>query len=246
MESEKIHSDLKQAINDLHLISQTKQVKIDDEVSQLIKRHIFELSRELFSVSKLENYYWEFSSFNTYENHYTKRLDDYLKDNDNEEFSERDFIHNEQKNFSYLTRVWYLDFFDNETLIQIQKSFKKRKSFLNDRLDNLESKILDTTDFIDLGKLKAKEKLIYLYKLGVIDFLLEQQPFRSSPNLLASVLSSIIEVIPRTIQPTLSAIVSENLVNKNHPLYTESSEKKVNRQLINIGFNPKKNELGTP
>lgn len=236
MESETIHLELKQAIDDLHL-SRTKQV--ENVTNEVIQRYLFDLSKELFIISKLENYYWEFSSFSTYENHYTRRLNDYLKQNDNEQFSETDFINNEIRQLRYIEKTWYLDFFDRETILQIKKSFKKKELFLNDRLDNLETKKIENTDYIELGKLNAKQKMIYLHKLGVIAFLLEQQPFTSSPTSLATLLSSIIEEKVGTIQPILSAIVSKNLTNKNHPQYAESTDKKINLQLINIGFNPK-------
>jgi hypothetical protein len=238
MKPEKIHSELNHAIEDLYLIN-SKQTVATDELIQLIKQHVFGLSKELFITSKLENYYWEFSSFSIYEAHYSKRLDDYLIENDNEQLSETDFINNEISSFNSLEKKWYVDLFEKDTLSQIQKSFKKKKLFLSDKLESLEFEILDSADFIDIGKISAKEKMIYLYKLGVIDFLLEKQPFRSTANPLASALCSILEEKQSTIQPIISAIVNGNLANKNHPLYTESTEKKVNQQLINIGFNLK-------
>lgn len=105
-------------------------------------------------------------------------------------------------------------------------------------MTELEVSSLVIEDFIDLGKLNGTEKMIYLYQLGVLDFLLKKQPFRSTANILASVLCSVLELQQSTIQPVLSAIVSENLESNKHPLYTESTVKKVNQQLINIGFNP--------
>lgn len=238
MKSEKIHSELNQAIEDLYLIN-SKQVVATGDLIELIKQHVWGLSNELFIASKLENYYWEYSSFSVYEAHYSKRLDCFLIENDNEQLSETDFINKEISSFNFLEKRWYLDLFEMNTLGQIQKSFKKKKLYLNDKLDSLDFEISDNTDFNDLGKISAKEKMIYLYKLGVIDFLLEKQPFRSTANPLASVLSSILEEKQTTIQPIISAIVNGNLLNRNHPLFTESTEKKVNQQLINIGFNPK-------
>lgn len=238
MTSEKIHSDLNQAIENLYLIN-SKQGEATGELIERIKHYIHDSSKELFIISKIENYYWEFSSFSVYESHYSNRLDEYLKENDNEEFSETDFIKKEISSFNSVEKKWHLDLFEKDTLSQIQNGFKKKKLFLDNRLNELESKVIDTTDFIDLGKISAKEKMIYLYKLGLIDFLLEKQPFRSTGNNLASVLCSILEEGQSTIQPIISAIVTGNTLNRNHPLYTESTEKKVVSQLINIGFTPK-------
>lgn len=238
MKSKKTHEELNQAIEDLHLIN-SERIEATIELVKLIKQHIFSLSKELFISSKLENYYWEFSSFSIYEAHYSKRLENYLKENDNEEFSESNFINKEINLFITLEEKWYLNLFEKDTLSQIQKAIKKKKRYLNGKLDSLDLEILDNTDFNDLGKISAKEKMIYLYKLGVIDFLLEKQPFRSTANPLAAILSSILKEKQTTIQPIISAIVNGNLANKNHPLFTESTEKKINQQLINIGFNPK-------
>jgi hypothetical protein len=160
--------------------------------------------------------------------------------NDNESLIESDFIKREIKSIDLLLSIWYLDLFDSSTLVQIRKSFDKRKKYLNTKLTELELPIFDSlnVDFIDLGKISAKEKMVYLYKLGVIGFLLKEQPFTSTGNGLASILCSILGENKKTIQPIISAIVSNNLTNKNHPLYTESTEKRVIQHLINIGFNP--------
>lgn len=239
MESVKLHTELSVAIEDLQSIKiSTEKLNNNDELIEVIKSNIFTVSGQLFHTSKVENYFWNFCSFSVYENHYLDRLNSFLLENDNDSLIESDFIKREIKSIELLLSIWYLDLFDSNTLVQIKKSFDKRKKYLNNKLTELEVSSLVIEDFIDLGKLNGTEKMIYLYQLGVLDFLLKKQPFRSTANILASVLCSVLELQQSTIQPVLSAIVSENLESNKHPLYTKSTVKKVNQQLINIGFNP--------
>ena len=92
---------------------------------------------------------------------------------------------------------------------------------------------------IDLSDTTATEKIIYLQKLGVIDFLRTKQPFLSSINSLATVLSAITGVHPETkhIQSMLNPIISKEAGQKNNPLNSKNTVSKVEKQLINIGFN---------
>lgn len=239
MESDKLYRDLSIAIEDLYNIQNSPEtLKNNIELIDVIKSHIFNVSSQLFQASKSESYFWNFCSFSVYENHYLDRLNTFLLEYDNDSLIESDFIKREIKSIELLLSIWYLDLFDSNTFVQIKKSFDKRKIFLNKKLTELEVSSLVIEDFIDLGKLNTTEKMLYLYKLGVLDFLLNKQPFRSSANSLASILCSVLELKQTTIQPILSAIVSSNLESNKHPLYSESTVKKVNQQLINIGFNP--------
>ena len=92
---------------------------------------------------------------------------------------------------------------------------------------------------IDLSDTTATEKIIYLQKLGVIDFLRTKQPFLSSINSLATILSAITGVKPETkhIQSMLNPIISKEAGQKNNPLNSKNTVSKVEKQLINIGFN---------
>jgi hypothetical protein len=92
---------------------------------------------------------------------------------------------------------------------------------------------------IDLSNTTATEKIIYLQKLGVIDFLRKKQPFNTSINSLAIILSAITGVNPETkhIQSMLNPIISKEAGQKNNPLNSKNAVLKVENQLINIGFN---------
>ena len=92
---------------------------------------------------------------------------------------------------------------------------------------------------IDLSDTTATEKIIYLQKLGVIDFLRTKQPFNTSINSLGTVLSAITGVNPETkhIQSMLNPIISKEAGQKNNPLNSTKTVSKVEKQLRDIGFN---------
>ncbi len=90
---------------------------------------------------------------------------------------------------------------------------------------------------IDLSDTSTTEKIIYLQKLGVIDFLRTKQPFLSSINSLATVLSAVTGAKTETIQPMLNPMISKEAGQKNNPLNSKTTVSKVETQLINIGFN---------
>ena len=90
---------------------------------------------------------------------------------------------------------------------------------------------------IDLSDTSNTEKIIYLQKLGVIDFLRTKQPFLSSINSLATVLSAVTGAKTETIQPMLNPMISKEAGQKNNPLNSKNTVSKVETQLINIGFN---------
>jgi hypothetical protein len=88
---------------------------------------------------------------------------------------------------------------------------------------------------IDLSDTTATEKIIYLHKLGVIDFLRKQEPFNYSINSLATVLSAVTGEKSVTIQPMLNPMLSEFNDQKNNPLKSKRPVSKVEQQLIKIG-----------
>ncbi|ENA1806451.1 hypothetical protein ABF226_000862 [Flavobacterium psychrophilum] len=107
-----------------------------------------------------------------------------------------------------------------------------------EQLNNLEQKTLQLEpEAIDLSDSSATEKIIYLQKLGVIDFLRNKQPFLSSINRLATVLSAITGEKTGTIQPMLNPIISKEAGQKNNPLNSSKPVNKVQKQLNDIGFN---------
>jgi hypothetical protein len=99
---------------------------------------------------------------------------------------------------------------------------------------------------IDLSDTTAAEKIIYLHKTGILEFLGKIQPFNTSTNKLASLLSAITGENQLTIQSAINPIVNKDSGQKNNPLNTEKTVSKVENQLVNLGFKSKRNDLGKP
>lgn len=103
--------------------------------------------------------------------------------------------------------------------------------------ENTSNKILTSPDLesLDLSDTTAVEKIIYLEKLGVLDFLRNKQHI--STNGLASALSAITGENIKTLQPMLNPIFNKQAGQKNNPLESTKTVQKVKKHLNDIGFN---------
>jgi hypothetical protein len=148
------------------------------------------------------------------------------------------------KSKSYFT--YSLSETDNES---VKKHYLLQYLIIEYKLESFESvlinfleKIISENEIsieiptIDLSDTTATEKIIYLQKLGVIDFLRNQQPFSTSVNSLATILSGLTGEKSGTIQPMLNAMLGRNIDTKNNPLNSHKPTAKVEQQLLKIGF----------
>lgn len=83
-------------------------------------------------------------------------------------------------------------------------------------------------------------KIIYLEKLGIIDFLKKEEPFNMSTNKMSNVISRVIGAKIASVQPYLNAITSKNFESKNNPLNSEINVEAVEFHLSKMGFKSKK------
>ena len=126
----------------------------------------------------------------------------------------------------------------NQQLETISKTKKRNIEYLERWItDNKSNNIKVESPETDLSGSSVTEKIIYLHKLGVIDFLKNKQPFLSSTNSLAVILSAIINEKPGTIQSMINPILSKKVDDKNNPLNSPKPVAKVIKQLNDIGFN---------
>nr|WP_315186891.1 hypothetical protein [uncultured Flavobacterium sp.] len=128
----------------------------------------------------------------------------------------------------------------NQEIEAISKTKKRNIKYLEKWIVENKSNILKVElPEIDLSDTTATEKIIYLQKLGVIDFLITKQPFNTSINSLATVLSAITGVNPekKHIQSMLNPMISKEAGQKNNPLNSKTTVAKVQKQLNDIGFN---------
>ena len=92
---------------------------------------------------------------------------------------------------------------------------------------------------IDMSDTSITSKIIYLEKLGIISFLRKQEPFSTSVNSMATVISAITGGKSTTIQPMLNPMLSTEVDGKNNPMNSINSVRVVENKLIQIGFKVK-------
>lgn len=104
--------------------------------------------------------------------------------------------------------------------------------------------IEQSDEIIDLSDTSIVGKIIYLEKLGIIDYLRSQKPFNTSVNSIATVLSAVTGAKATSIQPMLNPLLSKDVYNKNNPLNSMKKVYSIENILLNIGFefNKKKKE----
>lgn len=80
------------------------------------------------------------------------------------------------------------------------------------------------------------KRILYLEKLGVLDFLRKSSPFNTSVNSMANILGSIIDAKPSSIQPLLNPLLNGDVENKNNPLLSKKNVLAVETNLMKIGY----------
>jgi len=228
-----------------------KNLTSQNDFFEWLQTPLFELEKifinERENLTKNKTYFFG-CSFEVYKLTYDLRLQSYFAIYN--DATERDFIEYEKsKKYNDFYELQVNDYvnehkFEYSILCdytlnnQILFSLQKRASFLNEKLNTTGIVETQEPEAIDLSETTATEKIIYLYKLGIIDFLRNKQPFKSSTNSLATVLSAITGINPDTkhIQSMLNPIVNKQVGQKNNPLNSTKTVLKVETQLTNIGF----------
>jgi hypothetical protein len=95
-------------------------------------------------------------------------------------------------------------------------------------------------ELIDLSDTSLIEKVIYLEKLGIIEFLRGQRPFSTSANSVANVFSAITGAKPTSLQPIINPLINKDYYNKNYPLNSKKTVMSVENKLMSLGYEIKK------
>ena len=138
-----------------------------------------------------------------------------------------------------LQNVWNvffveLDYLESLGFSKINKSNKESDSNTDFYINkNINDNIIDNFENFNISNIK---KIIYLNELGIIDYLKSKEPFNTSINSLAKIISTIIGANPTSIQPILNAMFGNQVNEKNNPLNSEKNVAIVREYLINIGF----------
>jgi hypothetical protein len=107
-------------------------------------------------------------------------------------------------------------------------------------IQNEENIVEEETTLEEPFSISIAMKIIYLEKLGIIDFLKKEEPFNMSTNKMSNVISRVIGAKISSIQPYLNAIASKNLESKNNPLNSETNVEAVEYHLSKIGYKLRK------
>ena len=135
---------------------------------------------------------------------------------------------------SFITKEYIISqlnevFEDKYILLQFE-SLAKLLEKKNEQMEQQEELILDYSDTT------ITEKIIYLHRLGVLDFLKSKLSIMASTNLMAKYLSAITGHKAGTIQSYINPIYSKNAIQKSNPLRKEKNVEKVGQNLIEMGF----------
>jgi len=141
---------------------------------------------------------------------------------------------------------------------EIIQSMEKNKVIMNHRYANSSNRlefalktineldinenndISNTETILDYSDNKYPERIVFMYELGIIEYLRNIPPFNTSTNKLAEVLSTFTGIKQSTLQSYINPILSKDVDKKKSPL-NEKNLKTVREKLLNIGYIPKNN-----
>ena len=134
------------------------------------------------------------------------------------------------KDFSFVTvsgktRVGY----EIDELIRYKENISKTESLLHDEIE-VDNELIDYSESNNISK------ILFLQKLGLIEYMRGLPPFNTSINSLANALSGVTGIKTVTIQPMLNAMLNEGTSDKNNPLKSTKTVNVVVNKLVNIGY----------
>ncbi|WP_264565857.1 hypothetical protein [Flavobacterium sp. N3904] len=190
-----------------------------------LKENMKQLSKKVFEASKVEVQYWAYCPYNVYKLTYKSRLKDTILNDNNDMFDETNFIDSEISTLNLLSKSDYLNFYHPD----LKKPIVKKLRFLDVRKEELNIHLKE--ELIDLSETTGEEKIVFLHKLGVLDFLKKQSPYNTSTNKLAILLSAITGVSSTTLQPYLNPIYSPESSQTKNPLKKINVIERVEKKL---------------
>lgn len=225
---------------------------IDKFTSFERKRKIYDLTNNL-DIDLLKDLRDEFESF------YTKKIQQIGKeirkgkDDNNQEsmiIKEYYFTKLTIDNTSTLNTT-FDDFLEKNDFSYIKEISEKTAPFMYEldglrkrakkKSKNLLPKINVIEETIDYSESNITSKIIFLNKLGVLDFLKNYETSKISVNKVATVLSAITGGRATTIQSMINPILNDDGVDdKNNPMNSLKTVDVVENKLLQIGFKPKK------
>ncbi len=227
MKFESIYQELKKLeLSKVELLAEP--LKPDEEL-KVLNDHIFNLSKDVYEASKIENIFFEYCPYSVYKHYYKKRLREYTEDDKTRAFTEIEFIESEIKQITFLSEN-----FDNTNYHQdLKLGFEKKLKFLQKKKDKYYYNA-DSREILDLSDTSAKEKIVFLNELKIIDFLKKNSEFSTSTNKIATLLSAITGEKAETLQSYLNPMANKFVDQKNNPYENEKLVKKVKVKIASI------------
>ncbi len=118
---------------------------------------------------------------------------------------------------------------------------EKREYLKNEEKEEEYSELVVTKDSknqLDYSNTNGVQRVLFLYKLGVFDFLRTKEPFVNSTNKLSIALSGVTGIKSSTLQKYLNPMCGG--VGKKNYLEDEKALNDIHQKLIDIDFKPEK------
>lgn len=132
-----------------------------NEIIESIQSYIKSLFSELYNKSKIENYFWQYCSFRTYQNTYEIRKNKFLDIYDDLNLTENDFHLSEIHSINFFKNNSISKIIDLATLEKMKQEFEKKISFIKSQSKNLT--IEDLNNNFSIFTSKKAEKLFERY-----------------------------------------------------------------------------------
>jgi hypothetical protein len=137
--------------------------------------------------------------------------------------------------FTFGSTDYMVDFFD-KTEIFYPELYELEGIALSRLAKNKEEPLGVYEELLEEYNAPIVKRIIYLEKLGILEFLRKSSPFSTSVNMMANILGSIIDAKPSSIQPLLNPLLNGDVDNKNNPLLSKKNVLSVETYLTNIGY----------
>ncbi len=115
--------------------------------------------------------------------------------------------------------------------------YHKKKEYLKDKIND--SYTEQSLDITTEEKTTAKQKVLFLNELGIIDYLNNDKTQKMNPNKMSNLLSKVTGEKPSTLRPSIAAILDDN-PTKNNPYIDDENVENARNFLNRKGYVLKK------
>lgn len=196
---------------------------------------------EIQKIENAENEYKKLCSLDKQTLFEKLRNEDYLSVNRSNTFTDYDiekycesFLRRKHVKIRGVSRIRkdYLQY--KLRLYESVYSIKEDNNSLKHSLNIIQSDVEELANSENILSLNNAEKIVLLNELGVIDFLKAKQPFNASGNILAKILSMLMNEKQSTVSAALRGLSDKD--PKRDPYKNEKNKEKILNILLKEGF----------